>query len=244
MHRSDSVGGIVDRDSFRVVLVVTNEVADITIERGREQHRLGSAGAVPQNPLDLRCEPIVRHPVSLVEGHDLAFAESDLARLDQIDQPEWSRDHDLDALRQFVDLVMTRSATVNRQHGHAGMLCDRLEHLGDLYCELASWYQNEAERLGRLSGLGDPGKHRDTEGKGFSGSGLCSTAHVLARHRHGNRLSLDVEGRRKSARGEALINSGRNTKVGKAGWCLDRGKRVDRCEVRLVDVTAISRLVG
>jgi hypothetical protein len=48
------------------------------------------------------------------------------------------------------------------------MLCDGLQHFGDLNRKLAGWYQNEAERLGRLSGVGDPRKHRDTEGKGLA----------------------------------------------------------------------------
>ena len=54
VHRADRAGGRVDRDLDRIGEVVADQVADVAVERRREQHRLGAAGAVAQDPLDLR----------------------------------------------------------------------------------------------------------------------------------------------------------------------------------------------
>ena len=75
-----------------------DEVADVAVERGREQHRLGPAGAVAQDPLDLRREAVVGHPVGLVEHDDVDVGERDLVGLQQVDQPQRRGDDDLDAL--------------------------------------------------------------------------------------------------------------------------------------------------
>ena len=53
--------------------------ADVAVERRREQHRLGAAAAVAQDPLDLRREPVVGHAVGLVEHDDLDAGQVDLS---------------------------------------------------------------------------------------------------------------------------------------------------------------------
>ncbi len=150
VHRADGVGRLVDRHGLGIGLVVTDQVADVAVERRREQHRLVAAGAVAQDPLDLRREPVVGHAVGLVERDDLALAELDLTGLHEVDQAQRRGDDDLDALGQLVDLMVTRRAAVDGQHGHAGVLGDGLEHLGDLHGELAGRHEHEAERLRRL----------------------------------------------------------------------------------------------
>ena len=71
VHRADGVGGGIDGDLDRILEVVPDQVADIAVERRREQHRLGPARAVAQDPLDLRREPVVGHAVGLVEHDDV-----------------------------------------------------------------------------------------------------------------------------------------------------------------------------
>ena len=71
VHRADRVGRRVDRHLDRVVEVAADDVADIAVERRREQHRLGAPRAVAQDPLDLRREAVVGHAVGLVEDDDV-----------------------------------------------------------------------------------------------------------------------------------------------------------------------------
>ena len=113
VHRADRVGGRVDGDLDRVLQVVPDQVADVAVERRREQHRLGAAGAVAQDPLDLRGEPVVGHPVGLVEHDDVDVGERDLVRLQQVDEAQRRGDDDLDALAQLVDLVRPAGPAVD-----------------------------------------------------------------------------------------------------------------------------------
>ena len=71
VHRADGVRGGVDGDLDRVAEVVTDEVADVAVERRREEHGLVAPGAVAKDPLDLGREAVVRHPIGLVEDDDL-----------------------------------------------------------------------------------------------------------------------------------------------------------------------------
>ena len=146
VHRADGVGRLVDRHGHRIGLVVLDQVADVAIERGREQHRLVAAAAVAQDPLDLRGEAVVGHAVGLVERDDLHVVERDLVRLDQVDQAQRCGDDDLDALGQFVDLMVTRGAAVHGEYPHASVVGDRFEYLGDLHRELAGRHEHETER--------------------------------------------------------------------------------------------------
>ena len=54
-----------------IVRVRPGELADGAVERGREEHRLAIVGDAAQDPVDLRLEAHVEHPVGLVEDEDL-----------------------------------------------------------------------------------------------------------------------------------------------------------------------------
>ena len=99
MHRADGVGGRVDGDLDRVLEVVPDQVADVAVERRREEHRLRPGRAVAQDPLDLRREAVVGHPVGLVEDDDVDVGQRDLVRLQQVDEAQRRRHDDLHARR-------------------------------------------------------------------------------------------------------------------------------------------------
>ena len=208
-----------------------DEVPDVAVERGREQHRLGATGAVAQDPLDLWREPVVGHAVGLVEAHDLDRTEVDLVRLQQVDQAQRGGDHELDAACQVVDLAVPAGPAVDREDLHAGVGGDRLEHLGHLHGELARRHEHQAERLARLGDIGDAGEHRHAEGERLAGTGLGPTAHVAALHGDRDGLGLDRERLGESARREARVDPLRNAERGESGGCLDRRQGVDRGEV-------------
>ena len=244
VHGAHGVGGFVDRHRDRIGLVVTDEVADVAVERRREQHGLVPVVTVPQDPLDLRGEPVVGHAVGFVERHDLHVVERHLVRLDEVDQTQRRGDDDLDTLGQLVDLVMPGGAAVDRQHPHPGMVGDRLEHFGDLHREFASGHEHEPERAGRQCGIGDPGEHRHTEGQGLARARLRAAADVLAGDGDRDRLGLDVERLGEPAGGKTFVDAGRNPEIGEPRRRFDRGQGVDGREVRGVDVAAVVRLAG
>ena len=104
VHRADRVGRLVDRDRLRIGLVVTDQVADVAVERRREQHRLVAAGAMAQDPLDLRREAVVGHAVGLVERDDLAFAEFDTS-------PDFTRSMRRSGVAMTISTPLASSST-------------------------------------------------------------------------------------------------------------------------------------
>ena len=243
MHGAHGVGRLIDGHRDRIGLVVANQVADVAVERGGEQHRLVAAVAVTKDPLDLRREAVVGHPIGLVERDDLHVVERHLVRLDQIDQAQRRGDHDLDALGQFIDLVVAGGAAVDGQHPHAGVMGDGLEDLGDLDGEFAGRNEHESERTRRLRLVGDPRQHRHAECEGLARAGLRTAADVLAGDGDRNRLGLDVERLGEPTGCETVVDPGRNAEIEESRRGFHRGQDVEGGEVRGVDVAAVVRLV-
>ena len=133
MHRADRVGRLVDRHLDRIFEVVLDQMADIAVERCREQHRLIPARAMTQDPLDLWRKAVIGHPVGLIETHDLTRAKIDLVRLQQVDQSKRRGDDQLNALVEFLDLGVPAGTAVHGEHPHTGMSSDRFQHLGNLH---------------------------------------------------------------------------------------------------------------
>ena len=61
--------------------------ADGAVERRREEHRLPVLRQEANDPVDLRLEPHVEHPVGLVENEDPHTVELDQPALDEVLQP-------------------------------------------------------------------------------------------------------------------------------------------------------------
>jgi hypothetical protein len=222
----DGVGGRVDRDLDRVLEVVPDQVADVAVERRREQHRLAAARAVAQDPLDLRREAVVGHAVGLVEHDDLDVGEGDLVRLEEVDQAQRRGDDDLDTLLERVDLVLPARPAVHGQDALAGVRGDRVEDLGHLDGQLTRRHEDEPERARRLGVVLDPGQHRHAEGEGLARSGAGPAADVAALHRHGDRRGLDHERLGEAGRGESLVDPRGNTEIGEAGRGSTGGRAV------------------
>ena len=106
VHGADHVGRRVDRHLDRILHVALHQMADIAVERRREQHRLARCGALAQDPLDLRGEPVVGHAIGLVEHDDLDRAQVDLVLLQQVDQSQRGGDDDLDTFLEVLDLLV------------------------------------------------------------------------------------------------------------------------------------------
>ena len=71
-------------DPRRRLRVGAGELADLAVERRREEHRLALAREPLDDPVDLRLEAHVEHPVGLVEDEDLDRVERDEPAVDQV----------------------------------------------------------------------------------------------------------------------------------------------------------------
>ena len=107
------------------------EAADVAVERRREQHRLVAAGAVAQDPLDLRREPVVGHPVGFVEADDLDVGQVGLTGLHQVDQAQRGGDHQLDAPGEGLDLGVA-AGELARSQCHPAVVGQLSETLRDV----------------------------------------------------------------------------------------------------------------
>ena len=81
VHSANGVGGGIDGHLNGIFHELTNEMANIAIESGREKHGLITAGATTQNPLNLGSESIIGHAIGFIENGDFNIGHIDLVRL-------------------------------------------------------------------------------------------------------------------------------------------------------------------
>ena len=85
----------------REVRVAARQLADLAVERRREEHRLALVGQHADDPVDLRLEAHVEHPVGLVEDEHLDRVDRDQPAVDEILQAAGRRDEHLRLLRRL-----------------------------------------------------------------------------------------------------------------------------------------------
>ena len=88
-----------DLDLDRVVEDRLREAPDLVGEGRREHQVLALGREQGDDPLDVRQEAHVEHPVRLVEDEDLDLAEVRDLLADEIEEPAGRRDEDLDPAR-------------------------------------------------------------------------------------------------------------------------------------------------
>ena len=76
--------GQVGLEAGRELRVAAGQLADLAVERRREEHRLAVAGRQPDDPVDLRLEAHVEHPVGLVEHEHRDGVERDQLPVDEV----------------------------------------------------------------------------------------------------------------------------------------------------------------
>jgi hypothetical protein len=142
--------------------VRAGENSDLTVERGREEHRLAVLREAAHDAVDLRLEAEVEHAVGLVEDEDLDASEVDEAPLGEILQPPRCGDEDVSALDP-LGLASERDAAVRDLDPEALRLGERAELVGHLARELAG--RDEDERRGSPVGMLRPLHDRNGEGE-------------------------------------------------------------------------------
>ena len=97
----------------RVGQVPTDQLVDITVERGGEQQALALGRRLVEQRGDRRHEAEVGEVVGFVEHGDLHRVQRRRAALDQVDQATGGRDDEVDAAAERVDLSAHRGAAVD-----------------------------------------------------------------------------------------------------------------------------------
>ena len=124
-------------DVHRVPEVPAGQVDDGRRHGGREQHRLAQLGGLGQDALDVGQESEIEHLVGLVEDEHLDVAEVEHPAVGQIQQSARGADHDVDAVRELVELMLVADPAVDGEHAGPPASRRRAEVLADLAGQLA-----------------------------------------------------------------------------------------------------------
>ncbi len=187
----------------RIARVRLGKLADLAVERGREEHRLAVGRDPADDPLDLRLEAHVEHAVRLVEDEDLDVVEGDHLPLDEVLKPPGRRDDDVRALEP-LGLRPDWRAAVGDTDPDALRGSEGLDRVGHLERELPG--RHEHESLGGLTVSGDPLDERDSESDCLARSGRRLCKDVASGERIGQNERLNAKRLDNVERRERLLH--------------------------------------
>ena len=164
------------------------EVAHLARRRGGEEQRLPLLRQPAQDPVELRLEAHVEHPVRLVEHEHLDALEVGVALREVVDEPPGRRDDDLAAFAERLRLPAHADAADDHGATHAPAVAEALELLADLQGELTRRRENERPRPDLA---GEPFQDRQEERGGLAGAGRGGADDVPAFERRRDGLCLD-----------------------------------------------------
>ena len=168
------------------------------------------------DPLDIRDEAHVEHPVRLVDDQDTGVGKKDLAAPVKIEKAARRGDQHIYPAVELAFLIDKAFAADQQRHGQAVMLAVELERGGHLGRQFARRFENQRARH---SHPGAPGRqhvnHRQHKAGRFTGSGLGATENVPATLYVGDRLFLDRCGIGVTGVGNRLKNLRRKVEFGK-----------------------------
>ena len=187
LHRLIAGIGLVVRGVGRVA---AGEPAHLAVERGREEHRLAILRQPSHDPVDLRLEAHVEHPVGLVQHQDRHGAQREHLAVGEILEATRSRHQQVRAVG-LLGLVVEADSAVGGGHPQAACSSQRLQHLAHLGGQLAGRDQHQRGRGGavRVDSL----DQRDAEGERLAGAGGRLGQHVLAGESVGKHPALNLE---------------------------------------------------
>ena len=117
----------------------------LAVERGGEEQRLASGGALRDDPVDRGPEAHVEHPVGLVEDEDLNRVEREGAPGEQVLEPPGGRDEHVRA-GGVPRLLDEADAAVDGRDPERACVGDLPDVLDDLGRELAGGCEDERRR--------------------------------------------------------------------------------------------------
>ena len=190
--RSASVGST-PRTCDGIHRVGAGELGDGAVEGGAEEHRLPVRRHAAEDPVDLRLEAHVEHPVGLVEHERRGSSPSvDRPALDQVEEAAGRGDEDVRALRAWSIWRPIGRAAVDGRDRQPLRRGERRDVRRDLDRELAR--RDEDERAGRAFRGGGALDERQPEGERLA--------------RAGRRLGEDVEAGERVREDEILDREG------------------------------------
>ena len=208
--RDEPVVDLLDRLGRRLGLVAAGVVgvgagqdAHLTVQGGREEHGLAAGRQPADDPVDLRLEAHVEHPVGLVEDEHLDLVQTDHALLHDVGQPA-GRSHDDVGGLGGLRLRARADAAVDRGNAQAAGGGDAGELGGHLDGELAGRHQHQGRRPRVIRG--QPVDDRQRECQRLAGSGGGLRQDVEAGDGVPQDERLDLERRVDVALGECLGN--------------------------------------
>ncbi len=170
--------------------VAPGELADLAVERRREEHRLALAREQPHDAVDLGLEAHVEHAVGLVEDQQRDLCDRDQLAIDQILEPARRGDEHV-RLVGLIGLLAERYAAVDGNRADSLRAADELHRLGDLRAELTGGHEHECGDA--VAPAVDPFHDRDRERERLAGAGRALRKDVAAAERLGDHGALNRE---------------------------------------------------
>lgn len=163
---------VLHQDLDWVLHELVRHLHDLRGHRGREQAHLDVVRQVLENFSDFVNKAPAEHLVGLVEHNDLEVVGLEGLALDEILDPSWSADNNLNAAIPEGVPVFLRVGAADAAAGvDVEELAEAEDDLVDLLSELASGRQDDGLAFG---GFGvDELEDSDGKGSGFASSGLC-----------------------------------------------------------------------
>jgi hypothetical protein len=195
--------------------ILARERLDFRRHRGAEEQCLPIARDLGDDPVELRSEAHVEHPVGFIQDEHFEIVEHDILALEVVEQSARRRDHDVHTRAERLLLRLDPDAAIDRNAVDAGVTTILLEALLDLHAQFARRRQDQ--RPGPPRTAGEAVEDRQRERRRLAGAGLGEADEVAALECDGDRLLLDrsrrgVTGvchRFEKVRGEPEVREGR-----------------------------------
>ena len=220
-HGRNMGGRLIHGVEDLVVEETTDELVDVVVQGGGEEHPLSLSRGLVEDSGDSGQEPEVSHVVSLVEDGDLDVLEREDVLLEQVLEAARAGHDDIDAGLECDLLSTLLDAAEDRRRPQAHGLGQRVDDLGDLRGELTGGGKDEsarmAEPLRTLAGFGQASDERNGERQGLAGPGLSAAEHITAGQRVGQSVLLDREGLGLAFLAQRVDQFLGDTELGKSG---------------------------
>ena len=193
---------------------LVGEARDLGRHCGREEQRLSLGRQQLADLLDVRNEAHVEHSVGFVDDQDFDAHQHDPPAAEQIEQPAWRRDQNIDTAVELHRLVFHRDAADQQRNGELVILAVFLKALRHLGCQFARRGEDQrARHAGAGAAHFQAADHRHDEGCRLAGACLGNTENISPRDGDRDCLDLDGSGRRVTGGRDGLQHFGAETEL-------------------------------
>ena len=130
------------------------ELLDVVRQGGREEQGLAKWRQQADNPLYIRNEAHIEHPVGFVDNEDFHICQQHLAALEMIKQAAGRGNQHIDTLVEGGILVGKAHTADQQRHGQLVVGAEFLEGVGDLSRQFTRWCQDQRAWQARFGAAG------------------------------------------------------------------------------------------